>query len=132
MIKSSKVIKKGAGLGRTDPVLIVAPFVLVHLVSKTAKGIGLMHENLNPDLVTYGEVEARTSSSQVFYAGVPVPNLFRTPETGAGLRTAQFRLAREIERLLEKMSAHQRLQFYAALNRCCAACDTSIVGCRYV
>lgn len=72
---------------------------------------------LNPDLVTYGEVEPRTSSGQVFYGGIPVPDLFRTPETGAGLRTAQFRLAKEIERRLEKMSAHQRLQFYAATQR---------------
>lgn len=72
-----------------------------------------MHE-LNPDLVTFGEIEPRTSSSQVFYAGIPVPDLFRTPETGAGLRTAQYYLAREIERRLEKMSAHQRLLFFAA------------------
>lgn len=76
-----------------------------------------MHEQLDPDLVTYGEIEPRSGVSQVFYAGIAVPKLFRTPEIGAGARTARYYLAIEIARRFESMSAHERLLLHVATQK---------------
>lgn len=74
-----------------------------------------MHpDGLDPRLISFGPPSSRAGSSQIYYAGIAIPHLFRIEETGAGAHTQRCYLACEIERRVLSMSNHERLELHAA------------------
>jgi len=53
----------------------------------------------------------------IAYRGVVIPHMLRTPETGAGAQTQRHYIAHDIEERVGRMSAHARLEFYAAVRK---------------
>jgi hypothetical protein len=81
------------------------------------KKIFMRPDDLDSRLISFGPPSARAGSSQVYYAGVLIRNLYRIEENGAGAHTQRYYLAREIERRLLLMSNHERLELHAAVKR---------------